>query len=216
MIIKSYILIIFVVISLLNLTFEGIKFKLGRHLTKPLLMPLLILFYLFNVSSPNNYIIIALVCGFLGDVFLMWPSKQTFVLAGLLSFLMGHIFYIIIFLNSTQFLNTMPFYFLIFLLPYLLLGLYVIKKLLPFMKSMKIPASIYMSILIIMSFTSFTRIFSVPFLSFLLTSIGSLYFLLSDTILAFDLFKSPQKCNNFYIMSTYILAQFLIILGLMI
>lgn len=213
---RPIILAVFIIISLLNLTFEVIKYKQGRHLTKPMLMPLLLLFYLLNVSDPNNYIIVALVCGFLGDVFLMCTSKQTYVLAGLTAFLIGHIFYIIIFLNSTEFLNAIPSYFFIFLFPYLILGPYLLKQLYPSLKSMKVPTTIYMSIIILMSFTSLTRIFTVPFLSFILTFIGSLCFLLSDTILAFDLFKQTKKYNTIYIMSTYILAQFLIVLGLMI
>ncbi|QVK16751.1 lysoplasmalogenase [Mycoplasmatota bacterium] len=216
MISKWFVLIVFILISFLHLTFEIKNYKQGRQITKPLLMPLLLLYYLFSVSNPNYYIIIALVCGFLGDVFLLWASKQSFLLIGLLAFLTGHIFYILVFLNSTQYLNTVPYHFYIFLIPYLLLGIYILKQLFPVIKLMKIPTTIYMSIIIIMSFTSLTRMFSVPFLSFLLTFIGSLCFLLSDTILAFDLFKQHKKYNDVYVMSTYILAQFLIILGLII
>lgn len=204
-----YFIIPYVLVSILNVIFLVKGNTKGKFFTKPLLIPLLLLFYLLNVTSPNNYIIIALICCMLGDIFLLWPEKQACVLAGITSFLTGHIFYIITFINGTNF----PTWFFVFLLPYIILELIIARKLFPSMKELKIPSTIYMSILLIMSFTSLTRVWVVSLDSFLLTFIGSLFFIISDIILAFDIFVKHKQSYEVYIMSTYILAQLLIILG---
>ncbi len=209
-------LILFIVISILNFIFEIKGNKKGRYFTKPFLVPLLILFYLFSVSTPNYYILLALMGGFIGDVFLMWPEKQTFVLSGISAFLLGHVFYIILFLTSTQFLKEVHIWFYFLLIPYIVLGIYLARKLYPSMKTMKFPATIYISVLYIMSFTSLTRIFEISYLLFILPFIGSLFFIISDTILAFDMFKIHKKYNDVYVMSTYVIAQLLIVLGFVI
>jgi len=203
-------------ISSLHIYYEAIKNKKGSHLTKPLLMPLLILFYLTSTNEINYLLVISLIFAFFGDVFLMWSKKEFNVLMGITSFLLGHLLYIFLFINSTSMLKDIPYMFYLLLIPYVLFDLYLIKKLFPSMKTMKFPSFIYMSIILIMSFTSLSRIWSVSFLPFLLPFIGSIFFIISDTLLAFDMFKYKHKDNNVVVMITYIVAQLLIVLGFII
>ena len=73
--------------------------KLGKpieYITKPLLLPLLILFYLTYLPDVNWWYVAGMIGGFLGDVFLMLPDpsgKKTAFKIGLIAFLLGHVFY---------------------------------------------------------------------------------------------------------------------------
>jgi uncharacterized membrane protein YhhN len=178
-------------------------------------MPLLMLFYLLNASVINYFILTALAFGFLGDVFLLKAEKQSRILAGIVSFLIGHIFYISVFVGNSYSSLDIPLWSLLFLLPYIGGALLLLKKLFPSMQFMKLPAIVYMSVIFLMSFLSVLRVWTVSFLSFLLTFAGSLSFILSDSLLAFDLFTVRLKKSDTAVMTTYILAQLLIVLGLL-
>ena len=184
-----------------------------RYFTKTLLVPLLTLFYIISVANLNGVILSALICCFLGDFFLLWSQKKTFFIIGLLSFLMGHIFYTIAFLQTTSFLSGIPKWFYFSLLPYIWYGIFILKKLNPYLHSMKVPVIVYLNVILIMSFASFTRIWALKGLSFWLPFIGSIFFMASDSLLAFRNFKVKLSRGWVSIMITYILAQLLIILG---
>lgn len=208
-------LIPFLLFSILNIIYVKKNNKLGIFVTKPLLMPLLMLFYLLNASVINYFLLAALTFGFLGDVFLLKNEPQSRILAGIVSFLIGHIFYIYVFAGNSYSTLNIPLWALLFLLPYIAGALLLLKKLLPSMQFMKLPATVYMSVILLMSFSSLLRVWTVSFLSFLLTFTGSLCFILSDSLLAFDLFTVRLKKRDTAVMTTYILAQLLIVLGLL-
>ncbi len=77
------------------------KEKLGlliEYITKPLLLPLMIIFYLTYLPAVNWWYIAGMIGGFLGDVFLMLPDpsgKKTSFKIGLIAFLLGHVFYVV-------------------------------------------------------------------------------------------------------------------------
>src|SRR6185436_16619471 len=71
-----------------------------RYVSKPLLMPLLIVCFIASAkpisSSLVRFIILALVFSWLGDVLLMFESiNKNFFILGLIAFLIAHIFYIL-------------------------------------------------------------------------------------------------------------------------
>src|SRR5688572_6616582 len=73
-----------------------------RFVTKPMLMPLLVGYFITNISaiaSPlKKWIIFALVFSWLGDVLLMFEKENSsFFIFGLVAFLIAHVFYIILF-----------------------------------------------------------------------------------------------------------------------
>ena len=188
------------------------KVKL-RYFTKTLLIPLLALFYIISIANLNGVILSALICCFLGDFFLLWSQKKTFFIAGLISFLMGHIFYTIAFLQTTSFLSGIPKWFYFSLLPYIWYGIFILKKLNPYIYSMKVPVIVYLSLILIMSFASFSRIWALKGLSFWLPFIGSIFFIASDSLLAFRNFKHKLTRGWISVMINYVLAQLLIIFG---
>jgi len=92
----------------------------GRFWTKSLLVPLLILYYCLAVPQPDFLIIMALLAGLSGDVLLYWPQKQVLFMFGLGSFLIGHLFYAVFFLMSTNYLALARPELFLLVLPYLL------------------------------------------------------------------------------------------------
>lgn len=213
MVIRFVFLLLFLIVSVLNIMFSKQNNERGIFFTKPLLMPLLIIFYLLGSSNPNYLIAAALTAGFLGDLFLLRPKKEAFLLGGIGSFLIGHIFYIMAFINNSALKRDEDVWFYCCLLLYIWAGALIFKKLFPRIKSMKLPAMIYMLVVFMMSFMSLSRITIVPLLSFLLVYLGSVLFIVSDIILAYDMFSQCRENDAHYVMSTYILAQFLITIG---
>ena len=74
---------------------------------------------------------------------------------------------------------------------------------------------VYALILIVMVLNSVFRYGRTINASFWLVFVGSIFFMLSDSVLAINKFFSPVTAAGFWVMSTYILAQFLIIQGLL-
>src|SRR4030095_456266 len=99
---KSFWIILFLVILLTDLFAVYTSNETLRYITKPLLMPLLIIYFLAEtnsfISSLEKWIILALIFSWAGDVLLMFESKnENFFTFGLVAFLLAHIFYIIFF-----------------------------------------------------------------------------------------------------------------------
>ena len=86
------------VVSVLELTAVAVDNTVLEHLTKPLLLPLLMIFVLIEVGWGSDASIKFLVIGqffsFLGDVALMMDGDLWFGL-GILMFLITHVFYLI-------------------------------------------------------------------------------------------------------------------------
>ncbi len=212
MYISGLLFIIFIIVSTIHILSVKKENEIGKRLTKPLLMPLLIFIYVISEKNPHAFVIAALLAGFLGDVFLM--GNKGFFIAGLLSFLIGHIFYILVFAKSIYPFK-LNYIFIIVALFYISYGIFILNKLRPFLNAMKIPTLLYLISILGMSFTSLVRINNFNNYGDWLTFIGSILFVISDTLLAFNIFKAHSKIREVYVMLTYILAQTFIILGLL-
>lgn len=187
---------------------KGYKHK--RYLTKSLLMPLLLVFYITYAENPNNYVIAALVSGFLGDVFLLADEKKYCFIMGIISFLIGHIFYAIAFIKASgEAFQISPWYALL-ILPYVIYGIYAYKIIGKKMGNLKPAAVVYIFVIL---FTSITCLFVLVsgkhelFLAYL----GTIAFVVSDSILGYSMFVSKNKYSDILVMLTYIAAQMLII-----
>lgn len=205
---------LFFIIFLMHIGFTKIEYNKGRLYTKPLLMPLLAIYYIFSATEVNKFIVIALVFGFMGDVFLMWPQRKNNFMLGLGAFLLGHLCYVLLFLQRISYVKDVPIWFYLIIIIYASVAITVMKKLTEYLGDMRVPTYIYMAVILLMSFTSLARIWVVDMsIAFLLPFIGSLFFISSDSMLGFYTFKGKFKNGDIYIMITYVLAQVLIIGG---
>ncbi|MBZ9622395.1 lysoplasmalogenase [Clostridium sp. FP2] len=205
---------LFCIIFVMHMVFTKNEYNKGRCYTKPFLMPLLAIYYIASVAQVNKFIVMALVFGFMGDMFLMWPEMKNNFILGLVAFLIGHLCYVLLFLQGISFVKDIPVWFYLIIIIYIMVAFVVMKKLTMYLGNMKIPTYIYMAVILLMSFASLARIWVIGMsISFFLPFIGSLLFLSSDAMLGFYTFKGKFKNGNIYIMLTYVLAQALIVGG---
>jgi uncharacterized membrane protein YhhN len=174
---------------------------------KPIPIALLMVFTLQVNPQRQIKLLLLSALGFslIGDMVLTLTSKEA-LHAGILSFMAAHCTYICLFLKNIQFQKKRFFSFL----PILALVIISLYYLWPYFGEMKKPVAVYICLLTLMVFFSF----QVKQSSFLIGS-GATLFLLSDFILALDLFVSPNnKPTEVLIMFLYYAAQFLLVIGI--
>jgi len=184
-----------------------------RKLTKCLLMPVLICYFLavsIEQSVPaNGWILAGLICGFFGDFFLVF-KRQSFFALGLFAFLIGHLsysIYLLSFLSS----RVWTLWLWVSLLVFGAIFIFLYRLLQSGLGNMKIPVILYIPIIEAMSFIASLRVVSDPQSVAAWTFFaGSICFLVSDSFLAVKVFKRDFLASEWLIMGSYILAQFLI------
>lgn len=211
-------LMLFVVVSLGEIL-SGILGSTFLHMVcKPMIMLTLGIYYLYHSSHRSIIVWLAIFFSFAGDILLMFEAQQPiFFMLGLSAFLLAHIFYVIAYRqhqdesddNALKGIQKIRFAF-----PIVLAGTGLIVVLYPSLGDLKLPVVIYALVLIIMVLNAVFRYGRTSSTSFGLVFGGSLLFMMSDALLAINKFFEPVASADFWIMSAYILAQFLIIKGL--
>jgi len=179
---------------------------------KPLLMVTLLIYFL---SASKGYpgwrmlVVFALVFSWGGDVFLM--LDDMFV-AGLASFLVAHIFYIIAYQKTGAATGKIkPFE----LVAFALYGIALMWILYPGLGGMFVPVAAYAVVLLTMGVWAHKRRGATAIASFKYVSAGVILFVISDSLIAINKFAFEVPAERLLVMSTYITAQFLIIQGLL-
>ncbi|HEX8651363.1 MAG TPA: lysoplasmalogenase [Pyrinomonadaceae bacterium] len=180
------------------------------YIFKPLTMVWIIMIALLEknpVPSSYKYLILAgLVCSLMGDIFLMLPSDRF--IPGLLSFLFAHLFYIAAFSSGKPQL-----YALWYAIPFLVYGGVMLWLLFPHLGRMKLPVIIYMLVILVMAWRALNMWRETEQVWSELAFFGALLFTVSDSILALNRFRGRIDYSEFYILSTYFTAQWLIALS---
>ena len=175
------------------------------YIFKPLTMVFICLIAILGQATlpPYKYMIIAgLVFSMAGDVFLMLPSDRF--VAGLVAFLVAHLFYIVAFISEISTLIWWP------LIPLVTYGIVIYFVLAPYLGKLKPPVLIYIAVILIMAWFAWERwnhsIQSGAFLAY----VGAVLFIISDTILAINRFLRAFKLARVLNLTTYFAAQCLI------
>lgn len=181
---------------------------------KPLLIPFLL--YIVSISEPfrtKKILLFALFFSWMGDVLLMFANQHAlFFILGLISFLIAHLAYIILFQKQNK-VNENKNY--LWFIPFVIIYLVTILGFLwSFLKEMKIPVLVYAIVISLMLLMSIKAYFQWKKPSNHWVLIGAILFVISDSILAIDKFHSPVQLSSFWIMSTYLAAQFCIMTSL--
>ena len=203
----------FLLCSVCNIWSLAVPNKKLNRISKPLLMPLLLCVYLTGAQQIQPLIAAAIVFGFLGDTFLL--GTGNFFLIGLLAFLGGHLCYITAFWKMMDITRIIPAG-LLFLIVYIVYAILVCRPLLPSIEKKLHPAILfYMLCLLAMSFSAYLGMLCGNH-KFLFVWLGSLLFVASDSILAYQVFQKNRGPKvDVLIMVTYLGAQGLITAGML-
>ena len=211
--ITLFIFLIVAVIELLTKIFGWESIGTVHFTVKPLLMPSLATYFFFSVEQKNKLaflIIVALLFSWIGDIMLMFQGlKPLYFMLGLISFLLAHITYIFIFNKSSEDFKPKIFtYSTGFLL--VLFGVLIVLLMWTGLGNLKIPVIIYTSVIMIMGISALFR--KANGASTVL--IGAILFIASDSLLALNKFYQDFETADFWVMLTYILAQYCIVTGM--
>jgi uncharacterized membrane protein YhhN len=143
------------------------------------------------------YVVPALALSLAGDVCLMFDGDGWFA-AGLGSFLLAHVGFILAFLKGVA-LALPPAW---TLLP-LLYGLGLCAWLLPRAGSLRIPVALYCLVLLGMTAAAALRLQALGGLAPRLAAVGSVLFVVSDSALALRRFGGPFRAAQALILATY-------------
>ncbi|MCA9938102.1 MAG: lysoplasmalogenase [Anaerolineales bacterium] len=181
-----------------------------HYLLKPLSTILIIGLALVTAPAPRPFYATAIVVGLVfslgGDIFLMLPQDRF--LAGLISFLLAHLAYIAAFVSVAGF-HLAP----VFLASLLIYGIVLFQLLWPGMGKMRGPAFVYMLAILTMAWQAGGLWQSTGASGHMLAAVGALFFVLSDSLLAYNRFRHPIPGGRVLVLGTYYLAQWLIALS---
>lgn len=209
-------LLVIVVVELAGRLTDRIDLE---YAVKPLVMVWMAVFFLIFRKKKSLIVpvLLAFFFSWTGDIFLMFSGKnELFFYAGVGGFFLSQLCYIYIFIayNETGgrgYLQEHPVTGLLFIA--YVAGIYML--LLPGLDGILRPMILlYALSLIGMSMMALNRKGRVNQASYLLAFTGSLLFVLSDSLLALDRFYTQIPLAGFWIMATYIPAQYLIMRGL--
>ena len=190
-----------------------------EYMAKPLIMIWIALYFLIHrrKSIFTVPVLLAFFFSWVGDNFLMFSGRsEAFFFAGVGGFFCAQITYIYTFASYSEqavkgYLQRRPWLAVIFLA--YLAG--ILFLLFPGLEGMMKPIIlVYALSLIGMSMMALNRKGRVGRRSFLLVFTGSILFLISDSMIALDKFYAEFWLAGFWIMLTYIGAQYLIMRGL--
>jgi len=149
----------------------------------------------------------ALVLSALGDFFLALKDQQRFFVVGLASFLLGHVAYVIAFAAYATFPGGSA---LVVIVLALAAASAMIVWLWPNLGRLRAPVLAYFAVIMTMVATAL----SIPFASWILGA-GAILFAVSDSLIAVRKFKTPFPYIQPAIWITYVVAQYLIVAGLL-
>ena len=208
---------LFIVATSIHLYGSWKQDKNMRAISKGFIIAFLTGFYIFSVPEINIYIILALAFSWIGDLLLIIPGTKSFT-AGGISFMIGHAFFIVSYIGVTDLSLVSPYLIVILGLVFLGVVTYIFYRLKPYLpKALFYPMALYLLINGAMNCFAIYRLISYAYLGSILTAIGALLFFLSDSSLFFVRFnKNSRLKTHFFVMLTYSLGEFLIILGMII
>lgn len=186
-----------------------------QYFSKPLLMPLLMIWFLSDTipgATLKKWILFALFFSWAGDVLLMFQDRLSdFFLFGLSAFLLAHVFYIVFFhsIRVREGIRGQP----LLLAPVVLYYAGLMIWLTPWLGEMRMPVRIYGLIISFMLMLALHMIYTRNRKAAKPLITGAVLFVLSDTLLAVDKFYQHFTGAGILIMVTYGLAQYLLVTG---
>lgn len=215
-------LIAFFVLCAVELVAEGIGLQALVYATKPLLMPVLALWFIRRTAGIRRFLRHTLVVGLalstVGDVLLMFSGGAygaLFFLLGLAAFLCTHMCYLGGFLTEVNlrngFLRANP----VWVAPFAVFLVAFVSWLWPGIPDgMRLPVAAYAGVISGMAMGVVNLRGHVRGAVFSTALAGALLFMLSDSLIAVHKFGHPFPGARVIIMVTYLAGQWLIARGI--
>ncbi len=200
-------------------------------ISKALLMPML-LFGLWGfigisqgkavLEQKTVLLSLAIIFGGMGDVYLLKQTIPANFIRGLVSFFIGHVFYLFVILSIFTFLPLPTIFVVIAIILYI--AIVIVTWFLNKCPKGGIGIAVILYALLLVSINAIALFllvgnsmqvgFSFVPQSILYLFIGSLLFLISDAVLSHTIFVKPFPFHRFIVMLTYLAAQFFLVFGI--
>ena len=214
----KYIKYLFFVISIIDIVsqIDYLDFHFINNFTKPMLMPVLALYFYFEIKEKESpkilTLLTALFFAWLGDVFLMFQKcNPQYFMFGLGSFLVMQLFYIYLF-RPISFKNILGAS--LYGLAVLMFGAYVLSIIFPNLVNLKVPVILYFTAILFMVLTALSQWDRLQSYGSKMVFFGAALFMISDSLIALSKFSNPIVLSGFFVMATYIIGQWFIVEGM--
>ena len=160
-----------------------------------------------SIPSYYSYMLIGFILCLGGDVLLIFPQRKAFLL-GLVSFLLGHVFYVVAFFNVSQISS--PAWIVTLIIVCVSIGVFFWLK--PHLGSMMVPVILYIVVITSMVIGASSVLFdsSLSATGTKVVFVGALLFYLSDLFVARHRFIKPEFLNRMVGLPLYYSGQFLL------
>lgn len=203
---------LFLLFSIIHLVFCYLENEKWRKLTK--CFTTLALGIAAVIAIPQSPLVyLGVFFGMLGDFCLLKKHKVWPFVGGMVSFLINHILYIVMFMMLCGplhygFYVATGLYVVLFPLLFYQVGRKIIHQ-----RHLAFGGTFYFAFLVLDFIWAVIACAQGNVDFCLLAAFGAACFIISDIFLAYTLFKKNIKRRDFYIMATYLLAQGLIVVG---
>ena len=180
---------------------------------KSLIIPILMILFIVNLKLFSNRLNLIMLAGLFfswaGDVVLEF---EGLFIPGLGCFLLAHVMYLVVFFKTPgrNVIFQKRWYLLI---PVILSGAGLILYLYNDLADMRIPVIIYSIVILTMLTGAINRLEKVNRTSYYLVLAGAILFVISDSAIAINKFSHHFESSGIVVMTTYIIAQYLIVSG---
>lgn len=215
----NFLLVLAALAAVVNEIAEQKEKRTIVYIAKPAVMVFLLawLYVYAGFGGALLYFTLGILFSLGGDIFLMLPEMDRWFLPGLVSFLIGHVFYTIGFNYVLPELNV----FGVFLAISIALFVAQIYRRLAAglhakgLDRLRMPVLIYSIVISLMWLSALQTIFDINWKTnaSLLVSLGATLFVASDIVLAWFKFVGPIKYGRLINLTCYHLGQILLIVG---
>jgi uncharacterized membrane protein YhhN len=214
---NSVISVIYFLTGLTSIAFMNRSDFWPGLISKALIIPVLLIIFSANLNPFKNllhgFMFIGLCFSWAGDVVLEFSKNNgNMFIAGLVFFLLAHIMYITVFI-ITPGKNSIIGHRIYLLIPVIIYGVILVSYLYPGLAEMKMPVILYAIVLLSMLSGAINRVEKVNKLSYFMVLAGAILFVISDSSIAVNKFSHQFESSGILTMSTYIVAQYLIVTG---
>lgn len=185
-----------------------------RARTKGFILLGLLGWYCCAADPFRGIVCAAIITSWLGDVLLI-PKGVKWFTAGGISFFASHLCFVFAYLPNVNF-NIVPIWVVVLAAAVYFTAVCLVfrglKNSLP--KMLTVPMFLYLLVNGAMNCFALFQLISLPCTATVITFIGALLFFASDSALFYTRFKKDSVFkNHFFVMLTYIIAEFLIVWG---